>query len=78
METRFKVGDYVRVLGSSGNRLGTLVSDPNAEGLFIFRDDLRLTDKVFELFVYESQIERCEPPTDDEARVLNAIRKRGS
>ena len=57
--------------------MGTLVSDADAQGLFIFRDDLRITDKVFELFVYESQIERCERPTDDEARALNAIRKSG-
>jgi hypothetical protein len=57
--------------------MGTLVGEPTAKGLFKFRDDLRLTDRVSESFVYEFQIERCARPTDEEAKVLKASRKRG-
>ena len=77
-ENKFKVGDYVRLVGTPVNRMGTLVSDPNSEGLFMFRYDIRLTDKITNSFVSEDQIEHYSCPTDDEARALNAQRKGGS
>ena len=77
-ENKFKVGDYIRLVGTPANRMGTLVSDPNSEGLFMFRFDIRLTDKITASFVSENEIEHFRCPTDDEARAINAQRKGGS
>lgn len=77
-ENKFKLGDYVRLLGTPINRMGTLVSDPNSKGLFMFRYDIRLTDNITDSFVSENEIEHCTRATDDEARAINSQRKRTS
>jgi hypothetical protein len=72
---KFKAGDYVRLVGTPANRMGTLMSDPNSAGIFQFRYDIRLTDRPTDTFVSKDEIEHCARPTDDEARAINSARK---
>jgi hypothetical protein len=34
-KSKFKAGDYVRLVGTPANRMGTLMSDPNSAGVFL-------------------------------------------
>jgi hypothetical protein len=74
----FNVGDYVRLIIAPQTRMGTIASAPNAKGMYLFHHDLRFTDRLEDSFVYEDEIELCEPPTNEEVKAINALIKRSS
>jgi hypothetical protein len=73
----FQKGDYVRFRDAPGSRMGTLTSDADAKGKFMFRHDPRFADKLPDVRVFEDEVELCERPTDEEVKATNAGIKRG-
>jgi len=73
----FQKGDYVRFRDAPGSRMGTLTSDVDANGKFMFRHDPRFSDTIPEVGVFEDEIELCSRPTDEQVKAINAGIKRG-
>lgn len=73
----FHKGDYVRFRAAPGSRMGTLTSDADASGKFMFRHDPRFSDTIPDVEVFEDEIELCTKPTDAQVKAVNATIKRG-
>jgi len=73
----FNKGDYVRFRDAPGSRMGTLTSDADAKGKFMFRHDPRFVDALPDVGVFEDEIELCARPTDEQVKAINAVIKRG-
>jgi hypothetical protein len=73
----FHKGDYVRFRDAPGSRMGTLTSDADAKGKFMFRHDPRFADNLPDVGMFEDELELCARPTDEQVKALNAAIKRG-
>ncbi len=73
----FQKGDYVRFRHAPGSRMGTLISDADAQGKFMFRHDPRFANTLPDVSVFDDDIELCTRPTDAQVKAINANIKRG-
>jgi hypothetical protein len=73
----FRKGDYVRFIQAPNTRQGSLVSDPDDKGKFLFQLDPRIDDNFPISGVFEDEIELCEKPTDAEIETINAAIRHG-
>jgi hypothetical protein len=70
-------GSYVRIAPPLGGRTskGTVRSevDHNGKSVWLFEQDSRFSERLPEFYVYDGQIEECDPPSDAEVAAINAI-----
>ena len=73
------LGTYVRKMTAPNTHMGTLTDTRTRKGRveYLLHQDSRFADVLSDIWLHESQIERCSPPNDDEVDTINAFRRRG-
>jgi hypothetical protein len=70
-------GMYVRFKDAAHTRMGTLsgMRDKNGRRQFLFHQDQRFHDTIPDSYVFEDEVEECQPPTDAEVHAINVLLK---
>ena len=72
-------GQYVRMVVAPNTRKGTIIDTKLEHGHveFLFQHDPRFDDRTPDFWVFESDIELCQRPSDAEVATINMLAKRG-
>jgi hypothetical protein len=70
-------GMYVRFKDAPHTRMGTLsgMRDKNGRRQFLFHHDQRFRDTIPDSYVFEDEVEECQPPTGAQVHAINALLK---
>ena len=67
------IGQYVRMVATPNTRIGTIKAArfDRDHASFLFHQDSRLVYTLADVWMQDSELEECSPPTDEQVAMIN-------